>query len=140
MSARAIAIHGNEKSGERRGNLEIKSECPALVVANADLLPGAFVSGGAGLVVTVVHGSLPLPMVLAIYQATAGLVSTRRLSAQRKSTPMMGKVTAARMNYHWKVRLEKSNCWAISPPAVDCGPIGAYQVGALDWCGARLTE
>ena len=31
MSARAIAIHGNEKSGERRANLEIKSECPALV-------------------------------------------------------------------------------------------------------------
>ena len=30
MSARAIAIHGNEKSGERRANLEIKSECPAL--------------------------------------------------------------------------------------------------------------
>jgi len=32
MSARAIAIHGNEKSGERRANLEIKSECPALMV------------------------------------------------------------------------------------------------------------
>ena len=30
MSARAIAIHGNEMSGERRANLEIKSECPAL--------------------------------------------------------------------------------------------------------------
>jgi len=30
MSARAIAIHGKEKSGERRANLEIKSECPAL--------------------------------------------------------------------------------------------------------------
>ena len=30
MSARAIAIRGNEKSGERRANLEIKSECPAL--------------------------------------------------------------------------------------------------------------
>ena len=32
MSARAIAIHGNEKSGERRANLEIKSECPALLI------------------------------------------------------------------------------------------------------------
>ena len=32
MSARAIAIHGNEMSGERRANLEIKSECPALVL------------------------------------------------------------------------------------------------------------
>ena len=31
MSARAIAIHGNEMSGERRANLEIKSECPALI-------------------------------------------------------------------------------------------------------------
>jgi len=31
MSARAIAIHGNEKSGERRANLEIKSECPGLI-------------------------------------------------------------------------------------------------------------
>ena len=31
MSARVIAIHGNEMSGERRANLEIKSECPALV-------------------------------------------------------------------------------------------------------------
>ena len=31
MSARAIAIHGNEMSGERRANLEIKSECPALL-------------------------------------------------------------------------------------------------------------
>ena len=30
MSARAIAIHGYEMSGERRANLEIKSECPAL--------------------------------------------------------------------------------------------------------------
>ena len=30
MSARAIAIHGNEMSGERRANLEIMSECPAL--------------------------------------------------------------------------------------------------------------
>jgi len=30
MSARAIAIHGNEMSGKRRANLEIKSECPAL--------------------------------------------------------------------------------------------------------------
>ena len=30
MSARAIAIHGFEMSGERRANLEIKSECPAL--------------------------------------------------------------------------------------------------------------
>ena len=34
MSARAIAIHGNEKSGERRANLEIKSECPALLSRN----------------------------------------------------------------------------------------------------------
>ena len=33
MSARAIAIHGNEKSGERRANLEIKSECPALTLS-----------------------------------------------------------------------------------------------------------
>ena len=33
MSARAIAIHGNEMSGERRANLEIKSECPALVIS-----------------------------------------------------------------------------------------------------------
>ena len=32
MSARAIAIHGNKMSGERRANLEIKSECPALTV------------------------------------------------------------------------------------------------------------
>ena len=31
MSARAIAIHGYEMSGERRANLEIKSECPALL-------------------------------------------------------------------------------------------------------------
>ena len=31
MSARARAIHGNEMSGERRANLELKSECPALV-------------------------------------------------------------------------------------------------------------
>ena len=30
MSARAIAIHGYKMSGERRANLEIKSECPAL--------------------------------------------------------------------------------------------------------------
>ena len=34
MSARAIAIHGNEMSGERRANLEIKSECPALKISN----------------------------------------------------------------------------------------------------------
>ncbi len=32
MSARAITIHGYEMSGEQRGNLEIKSECPALVI------------------------------------------------------------------------------------------------------------
>ena len=38
MSARAIAIHGNEKSGERRANLEIKSECPALVVLDQNVL------------------------------------------------------------------------------------------------------
>jgi len=31
MSARAVAIHGYEMSGERRANLEIKSECPALL-------------------------------------------------------------------------------------------------------------
>ena len=30
MSARGIAIHGNEMSGEWRAKLEIKSECPAL--------------------------------------------------------------------------------------------------------------
>ena len=30
MSARAIVIHGYEMSGERRANLEIKSECPGL--------------------------------------------------------------------------------------------------------------
>ena len=36
MSARAIAIHGNEMSGERRANLEIKSECPALPEAYVD--------------------------------------------------------------------------------------------------------
>jgi len=30
MRARAIAIHGYEMSRERRANLEIKSECPAL--------------------------------------------------------------------------------------------------------------
>ena len=30
MSARAIAIHEYEMRGERRANLEIKSECPAL--------------------------------------------------------------------------------------------------------------
>ena len=35
MSARAIAIHGNEKSGERRANLEIKSECPALHILDS---------------------------------------------------------------------------------------------------------
>jgi len=33
MSARAIAIHGNEMSGERRANLEIKSECPGLDIS-----------------------------------------------------------------------------------------------------------
>ena len=38
MSARAIAIHGNEKSGERRANLEIKSECPALVYTDFNQL------------------------------------------------------------------------------------------------------
>ena len=34
MSARAIAIHGNEMSGERRANLEIKSEGPALIIGD----------------------------------------------------------------------------------------------------------
>ena len=34
MSARAIAIHGNVMSGERRANLEIKSECPALAIVH----------------------------------------------------------------------------------------------------------
>ena len=33
MSARAIAIHGYEMSGEWRANLEIKSECPALLTS-----------------------------------------------------------------------------------------------------------
>jgi len=32
MSARAIAIHGNEMRGEQRANLEIKSECPAVKI------------------------------------------------------------------------------------------------------------
>jgi hypothetical protein len=38
MSARAIAIHGYEMSGERRVNLEIKSECPALAIPNLILV------------------------------------------------------------------------------------------------------
>ena len=38
MSARAIAIHGNEKSGERRANLEIKSECPALYINSYEII------------------------------------------------------------------------------------------------------
>ena len=48
MSARAIAIHGNEKSGERRANLEIKSECPALLNTEVSNNPFEFASCGGG--------------------------------------------------------------------------------------------
>ena len=34
MSASAKAIHGYKMSGDRRANLEIKSECPALLFSN----------------------------------------------------------------------------------------------------------
>ena len=56
MSARAIAIHGNEMSGERRANLEIKSECPALhpTLSTILLLPKILVTADfSGLIVTV---------------------------------------------------------------------------------------
>ena len=39
MSARAIAIHGYKMSRERRANLEIKSECPALVGTDSSFRP-----------------------------------------------------------------------------------------------------
>ena len=45
MSARAIAIHGNEMSRERRANLEIKSECPALVGGHNIYAPGFLAFG-----------------------------------------------------------------------------------------------
>ena len=35
MSDRAIAIHGIKMSGERRANLEKKSECPGLMFAQS---------------------------------------------------------------------------------------------------------
>jgi len=53
MSARAIAIHGNEMSGERRANLEIKSECPALIqigLLKRAIFPGSGSSSGFGAV------------------------------------------------------------------------------------------
>ena len=46
MSARAIAIHGNEMSGERRANLEIKSECPALKEAHPNMGQSDIIGGG----------------------------------------------------------------------------------------------
>ena len=71
-------------------------------------------------------------------------VSTRRLLARRKSTPRMGKVTAARMNRHWNVRLEKRSCRVVSPQQLMAAPLGPTrrgpQVGALDWCGTRLND
>ena len=71
-------------------------------------------------------------------------VSTRRLLAQKKSTPKMGKVTPVRMNRHWKVRLEKRSCRVVSPQQLMAAPLGPTRQGphvwALDWCGTRLND
>ena len=60
--------------------------------------------------------------------------STKKLKNLRKSTPMIGKVTAARRNPHWKGWLAQPQLHRRFPPALDRGPCRASQLGASRWC------